>query len=116
MTGVKDWTKAKSGIPSACHYRCGLMATMTEPGTLRKAHKVCADRHATGVDQTSTVVPWAGSDDRKAVPDDRALGCGDIFSKTSGRVCAGLGTQLSCQLCPESPTCPPWLVAKIREG
>jgi hypothetical protein len=37
--------------------------------------------------------------------DDHTLGCGQPpHGVTSGRVCAQLGTQLSCQLCPSSPT------------
>lgn len=99
---MKDWTKAKSGAPSACHYRCGALAPLTEPGTPWKAHKVCADKRETGEDQTSRVVPWDGDDSHPKV-DDVALGCGDVSTKASGRVCAGTGTQLSCRLCPRSP-------------
>lgn len=100
---MKDWTKAVSGTPAACHYRCGMLAPMTEPGKPWKAHKVCAEQHETGIDQTSTVTPWNGDDSHPKV-DDVALGCGDVTTKTSGRVCTGAGTQLSCQLCPHSPT------------
>lgn len=100
---MKDWAKAVIGKPAACHYRCGMLATMTEPGTPWKAHKVCAERQETGVDQTSEVTPWDG-DEAGSKAEPRALGCGDVTSKKSGRVCAGTGTQLSCRLCPHSPT------------
>jgi hypothetical protein len=99
---MSDWSKAKTGKAEACHYRCGFPAPLTEPGRPWKAHKVCADKHETGEDQTSRVVPWDGNDDRKPV-EDRALGCGVPTADPSVKVCAGTGTQLSCQLCPASP-------------
>lgn len=99
---MSDWSKAVSEKPAACHYRCGMLALLTEPGKPWKAHKVCADKHQTGIDQTSTVTPWDGNDSHPKI-DDVALGCGDVTIKPSGRVCAGTGTQLSCRLCPDSP-------------
>ncbi len=43
--------------------------------------------------------------DTERVATDHTLGCGQPpKGVTSGRVCARRGTQLSCQLCPDSPT------------
>lgn len=37
-------------------------------------------------------------------PGDYTVGCGQPpDGVVSGRVCAGTGAELSCQLCPESP-------------
>jgi hypothetical protein len=37
-------------------------------------------------------------------PGDFVGGCGQpAVGQTSGKSCAGVGTELSCQLCPESP-------------
>lgn len=37
-------------------------------------------------------------------PGDFVLGCGlPAEGQTSGRSCAGVGAELSCRLCPESP-------------
>jgi hypothetical protein len=39
------------------------------------------------------------------LPGDFVLGCGvPAPEQTSGKACAGAGSELSCQLCPESPT------------
>lgn len=38
-------------------------------------------------------------------PGDHVIGCGQPpEGVVNGRVCAGVGTELSCQLCPHSPT------------
>jgi hypothetical protein len=42
--------------------------------------------------------------DRTSKAEPRALGCGAAPpGVTSGRYCAGTGTELSCLLCPQSP-------------
>lgn len=95
------WTKAKEGKPEACHYRCGQPATLTEPGRPWKAHKVCAEGQAGGR-------PLGSWDETEVGPgklEPRALGCGASSpGQTSGRACGGKGTELACQLCPDSPT------------
>ena len=38
-------------------------------------------------------------------PGDFVIGCGQpAAGQTSGRSCAGVGSERSCQLCPQSPT------------
>lgn len=98
-----EWTKARrSSRPGPCLYRCGKTAWLIPPGGNQVAHKVCADA-AAGI-ESREVAPGGGEyEASKAEP--RALGCGTPApGQTSGRVCAGTGAELSCQLCPSSPT------------
>lgn len=92
------WVKARAGKPEKCHYGCGKFATLTEPGTPWKAHKVCAEGGGGGVPLGS----WDGVEHK--VTEDAPYGCGDVSSPTvQGRQCASAGTALTCQLCRNSP-------------
>lgn len=96
---VSPWVKAVSGKPGPCHYGCGQPAAMTEPGKPWKAHKVCAE----GNPSTGPLGNYDGGD-RESKLEAKPLGCGEpAKGQTSGRVCAGLGTTPSCQLCPSAP-------------
>lgn len=48
-------------------------------------------------------VPLPRTDPRQ--PGDFVVGCGQpAEGQKTGRSCAGVGTEPSCQLCPQSPT------------
>lgn len=96
---VSPWERAKTGKPERCHYGCGKLATLTEPGKPWKAHKVCAEGDAVG----EAIGSWDGIEHK--VIEDGPLGCGDAGAPiVRGRRCGGAGDVLTCQLCPESPS------------
>lgn len=91
------WGEAKERSQRPCHY-CGKPAAMTEPGKPWKAHKVCAED-----DDSEPLGAWDETEASHAEP--RAIGCGvSADGQVSGRACGGKGTELSCGLCPKSPT------------
>lgn len=106
------WRDSLLREAAPCHYGCGKPAVMTEPGARHKAHKACALRAQAIAEgrgpapdvRPEDIIGWDGEDrDSKVTP--RPLGCGvPEPGQTSGRACAGTGTELSCQLCPRSPT------------
>lgn len=97
------WTKTQQVKAQPCHYRCGKMATLREPGQPWVAHKVCAEEGPAVAAAGKPLGNWDGEEHKLA--EDRPLGCGPYLKGAiSGRFCAELGTQLSCQLCPASPT------------
>lgn len=90
------WTQRTERAQGPCHY-CGQPAAMTEPGRSWKAHKVCAqDNRSAG-----PLGDWDGEEHKPAT--GGSFGCGDP-SATDAISCGGLGTKLSCRLCPSSPT------------
>jgi hypothetical protein len=96
------WVKARTGKPELCVYGCGKYATLAEPGTGRKAHKVCAEGDV-GARASNSLGAWDGEDHKLAA--DVPLGCGSEGDEMiRGRVCGRNGGQLSCKLCPHSPT------------
>lgn len=90
------WTTAKESAQRPCHY-CGTPAPMTEPGRRWKAHKTCAQ----GNPSTGPLGNWDGEEHKPATTG--SFGCGDP-SAIDAISCAGQGTKVSCQLCPNSPT------------
>jgi hypothetical protein len=98
---MADWSEAVSGKPGPCHYGCGKLADLTEPGRPWKAHKVCADGDV-GAAGSVPLGTWVEND---AHAEGGTYGCGtSVDAVLRGRVCAGNGGQLTCQLCPQSPT------------
>lgn len=54
---------------------------------------------------TQPAPPFAAPRVEPRADGDFTLGCGQPKAGVvNGRVCAGTGTQLSCKLCPSSPT------------
>jgi hypothetical protein len=91
------WQEGMERGQQLCHYGCGRPAVMTEPGRPWKAHKVCAQ----GNPSTGPLDEWDGEEHKLAT--GGSFGCGDP-SPTDAISCGRLGTKLSCQLCPNSPT------------
>jgi hypothetical protein len=99
------WRESMLKAARPCHYGCGHLAPMTEPGRTWKAHKVCA-QIAAGIEQ-AVIVPLSEDPegDRKPLPADGVMGCGTPApGQTDGMACGGIGGKPSCQLCPSSPT------------
>jgi hypothetical protein len=91
------WSDRIERQQGPCRY-CGKPAAMNEPGKPWKAHKVCA----LGQEPGEPLGRWV---EQTGKAEARAIGCGTPApGQISGRACAGEGTELSCQLCPDSPT------------